>query len=90
MSKCNCFEERLESVKPKIMAQIPTDAIDVDVEWENYSFFFGGGDYSPVNPQVKIEYRPLKKDKSPAKNLKKDTVSLLASHCCFCGRKLEN
>ena len=89
MSNCNCFKDRLKGVEPKILSQIPDGAIDIDIRWQNYSFFFGGGDYSPVNPKINIEYRAIKKNGAPAKNLKKSDVSIIADYCCFCGRKLD-
>lgn len=89
MSKCNCFDENLERIKERVIAQLPDDATDLKVEWEGYSFFFSG-DRVPVNPKVNIEYRKMKKDKTPAKNLTKESVRMLCSYCPFCGRELEN
>lgn len=89
MSQCKCFSEMIEKVKDQLMDQIPEDAVEVDFSWENTAFFPSGGDYSPVNPRVKIEYRKPKKGGGHAKNLTKDSISILCNYCPFCGRKYE-
>ncbi|MBY7811632.1 hypothetical protein KW448_08230 [Vibrio fluvialis] len=87
MGKCNCFSENLQKIKDKVIEKLPEGALDVNVEWEGYSFFFSG-DYVPVNPRISIEYRKAKKDGTPAKNLTKESVGMLCKYCPFCGREL--
>jgi hypothetical protein len=86
---CKCFEENLVKIKEHIAPQIPEGAIDVDVDWDGMAFRLGGGDYSLVNPKIKVEFRAPKKGGGHAANLKKDTVTIFVSHCGFCGRKYE-
>lgn len=86
--KCNCFDDNLALVKEHALKQIPEGAIDVDVRWASYSYFLSG-DYSPVNPKVNVEYRQAKTKGGHRTNLTKDQVSMVASFCCYCGRKLK-
>ncbi|BCK23882.1 hypothetical protein DYB95_07025 [Vibrio cholerae] len=88
MDSCKCFEKTLEEMKAKAMEKLPEGATDVSVTWDNYSYFFTG-DYVPVNPTIRLSYRGVKKDKTPAKNLTKEFVNILCSYCPFCGRKVE-
>jgi hypothetical protein len=88
MSKCDCFDRNLERIKEKVIAQLPDDVTDLHVDWDGYVFILSG-DLVPVNPKINIEYRKMKKDKTPAKNTTKDSVLMFCSYCPFCGRKLE-
>jgi hypothetical protein len=87
MAKCNCFEETLVKVKDHIKTQLPSNATEVEIDWDQRIFLLSGGDHAPVSPKLKVEYRGVKRNGEPNKNLTKDTVSMLASHCCFCGRE---
>lgn len=84
---CNCFDETLDKVRDHIKKQIPDNAEDVSIEWANQVWLLSGGDHSPVTPKVKVEYRAMKRDGTPKRNLTKDEVSILPTHCCYCGRK---
>lgn len=84
---CNCFSDQLNRVKKHVELRIPDGATELNFEWDGYSFIIGG-DYSPVNPKVNYSFRKKKNNGQPAKSLTKDSVSLLASYCCYCGRKL--
>jgi len=88
MSKCNCYEEKMKLVKSKIMEEIPNNATEIDIRWDNYSYFMNG-DYSPVNAGIKVEYRSIKKNGQPKANLTKSDTYLTFDYCPFCGRKLE-
>ena len=88
MTGCKCFSENLERIREKVKDQIPADAADLSVEWENAAFFPGGGDYAPVNPRVRIEFREAKRGGGYRKNLTRDSVSMLCNFCPFCGREL--
>lgn len=89
MAKCNCFEETLERLKEHIAPQIPQGAIDLKIDWDGRTFMLSKGEFAPTNPKVKIEYRAPKKGGGHAVNLKKDSVNITASHCCFCGNEYE-
>lgn len=89
MSKCTCFNDVLEKVKTHIREKLPADATEFDAEWENVSFVLASGDFPLVNPRIKYEYRQMKRDGSPAKNLTKDSLTMFCSYCPFCGRKYE-
>ena len=89
MSICNCFEEALEGAKKHLVSKLPEGATEFSADWKGGVFFFSG-DHVPVNPAVSYEYRAVKKDGTPAKNLTKNSLTLLASHCPYCGRKLED
>lgn len=85
IENCNCFGETLERVKSKLMERIPEDATQVNFEWEGYSFFMDGKPHVPVNPKVLVEYRGVKRNGEPKANLTKDSVSIMARYCPFCG-----
>lgn len=89
MSKCNCFEQSLKKIDAKIREQIPDNAQEVSIDWENRVFMFNGGDHSPVSPKVKLEYRKVKGNGEPARSLTKDSISILPSYCMFCGREYQ-
>lgn len=85
MATCNCFDETLERVKTHIHDQLKEEVAEFKAEWEGYSFFLDGNDHVPVNPRVAYEYRGFKKNGSPRANMTRDTVSLMARYCPFCG-----
>ncbi|ATC93488.1 hypothetical protein [Pseudoalteromonas tunicata] len=85
---CKCFDEYLAAVREKIVNNLGDNAIDTKVEWSNTTWILGG-DYAPVNPQVKFEYRKIKKGGEIAKGITKDCITVSANFCCFCGRKYQ-
>ncbi|WP_288985812.1 hypothetical protein [uncultured Pseudoalteromonas sp.] len=86
---CNCFTENLERVKNHLTESgaIPEGSIDIDVRWQNQVFILSEGDFSPVNPKINFEFRVPKKGGGHARNLRKSDISIVATHCCYCGRK---
>ena len=82
---CNCFAEKLILITDHIKPKLPEKYTDLNIEWEGYSFFLDGKPHVPVNPKVRIEYRRFKRDGEPKVNLTKDSVSMLARYCPFCG-----
>jgi len=86
---CNCFEETMKEVTKHIKQQIPDNAEDFKAEWKDRAFILSAGEYAPANPSIEYEYRPIKRDGTPQKNLRKNSVYILASHCCYCGEKFE-
>ena len=89
MEKCTCFDDLLEKVKTHIKSKLPENTTEFYAEYENVSFVLASGDFPLVNPRIKYEYRQMKRDGSPAKNLTKDSVTMFCSYCPFCGRKYE-
>lgn len=87
MSKCNCFSDTLERMKDRVIEKMPKDAIDLEVDWQGYAFFFSG-DRVPVNPKIVYSYRSMKKDGTPKANRTKGEVAILCAYCPLCGRKL--
>ena len=86
---CNCFKETLDKVKEHIKPQLPEKHSDLKVDWEGYSFILSGKPYIPVNPKINIEYRGFKKNGDPKSNLTKETMSIMARYCPFCGEDTE-
>lgn len=87
-NKCTCFDDYLTGVKEAVSDQIPEDSSEVSIEWQNYTFFLSGGDYSPVNPKVEIEYRKPKKGGGYADRVSGHAFGITANYCVFCGREL--
>tara|TARA_Y100000588_G_C13641807_1_gene664082 strand:+ start:304 stop:606 length:303 start_codon:yes stop_codon:yes gene_type:complete len=88
---CNCFNENLERVKNHLneKGKVPEGAIDVDFRWQGQAFLLTQSDYAPVNPKVEAKFRAPKKGGGHARNMSKLEISLMATHCCFCGRKYQ-
>lgn len=86
---CNCFEETLERVKERVKQKLPKDAEDFEADWQGRAFMLSEGEFAPTNPKIEYSFQPMKKDGTPTKNRRKDTVSILASHCCYCGEKYD-
>ena len=88
-ARCECFNEYLFKVQEQVMPQIPEGAAEISFSWQNRVFLMSGGDYSAVNPKVEIEYRKPKKGGGFAKGMTRDTISIMANYCAFCGRKYQ-
>lgn len=84
---CNCFEETLVRLEDHVKSQIPADAEEFEIDWEGRALFLSRGEYAPCNPKVAYSFRPMKRDGTLAKNKRKETVNITASHCAFCGEK---
>lgn len=82
---CNCFAEKLVLITDHIKPKLPEKYTDLNIDWEGYSFFMDGKPHVPVNPKVRIEYRGFKRNGDPKVNLTKDSVSMMARYCPFCG-----
>jgi len=91
VKSCNCFKETLERVKNLYLekGKVPEGAIDVDFRWQGQGFILSEGEFAPVNPKIEVKFRSPKKGGGHAKNMSKDEVSMIATHCCFCGRKYQ-
>ena len=88
MAKCDCFEKNLSIITEKLRTELPDGATEFEVSWTGAALFFSG-DYVPVNPEVNYQYRAMKTNQTPAKNLTKKTIKILCSYCPFCGRELD-
>ena len=87
--KCNCFTETLERVKSHLTEQgkVPDGATEVSFRWQGQTHMLSSGEYAPVNPKVEVKFRAPKKGGGHARNMTKSDISILATHCCYCGRK---
>ncbi len=90
MSKCNCFEESLKSIEIYLKEKAGDDITEFNVSWQDYSYSIRGEDLIPVNPKVKYEYRGVKKDGSPNARMTRDSISIFARYCPFCGRDTQD
>lgn len=82
---CNCFEENLKKIKEHLTPQLPEQRKELEIKWVGYSFFLDGKSHVPVNPKISVEYRGFKKNGDPKVGLTKDTVTVVARYCPFCG-----
>lgn len=82
---CKCFDEKLKLITDHVKGQLPEKHTDLNINWEGYSFFLDGKLHVPVNPRVRFEYRGFKKNGDPKANLTKDSLTMLARYCPFCG-----
>ena len=90
---CTCFDEMLNRVEAHAKEQLketPMVEGSLTVEWQNRVFFLSSAPNAPVALYVNTEYRPIKKDGTPAKNVKKLQNGFKLSHCPFCGTKYES
>lgn len=84
---CDCFKDNLERIKEHVSKKLTDfEKSTLKLNWDGYSFFIEGGDHIPVNPKVNIEYNTKKRNGDVAKSKKKDSVSMMARYCPFCGR----
>ena len=89
---CDCFDEKLEAVKAAASEQLkdaPMVEGSFESKWRNGVFFLDGKPNAPVALYIDSEYRPLKKDGTPAKSKKKLESGFKMAYCPFCGEKYE-
>jgi hypothetical protein len=84
---CTCFDDILNRAKVTFREQIQAEVSEFNVKWMGYSYFLSG-DYCPVNPELEITYRELKRCGEPKVNLTKKKVAITCSYCPMCGREL--
>jgi len=87
--RCECFRDKMELVKNKVSESLPKGIEGFTARWDNEVWIVNGEDRCSVNPKVNYEYFLPKKGGGFRLNKTKKEVSLLATHCCFCGRKYE-
>jgi len=83
--KCNCVEQISKNVDKKILPDLP-EHVEYKSNIGGLMFSFQHGNILTI--PVNYEYRIIKKDKSPAKNRTKKSVSIQVSYCPFCGEKV--
>lgn len=87
---CDCVSKTLEELKveaEKYFSNIPHVEGSVNSHWEQTAVIISNGDYCPLFAAIMTEYRPLKRDGTPAKNAKKFQDNMLFKYCPFCGEK---
>lgn len=83
--QCKCFDTVLGQVQAKM--DIPIDAADIEVDWQNKLWCLSEKDMSPVSMKIEASYRAAKRGGGIAKNTTRKSVSVFPSYCPFCGRK---
>ena len=82
---CDCLETVLKNVEDQVKPK--EQVLDWKADWKDSVFRFDGG--CGVGLRVEYEYRHIKKDKTPYKNLKKSDVFIAMSYCPFCGKSMK-
>lgn len=83
--KCKCIDEIAKKVDERIVPDLPNHT--------EYKSSVGGLMLSMERGRIltipiNYEYRMIKKDKIPAKNKTKKSISIQVSYCPFCGGKV--
>lgn len=79
---CNCFEETLSQIENKVSEDLKSTPMvegSLRTDWENRVLFFSDKPAAPVVLYVNTKYRPLKKDNTPAKNVKRKQTGVVMS-----------
>ena len=82
---CNCLNTVLEKTEEKLKPS--KKILDWKIYWKDQVFRFDGG--CGVGLRIAYEYRLLKKDGTPMKNLRKNDIFIAMSFCPFCGESLK-
>lgn len=89
---CNCLSDlknsAMEALQKKV-SNVPHVEDSLEVSWDNSYLIFQKGDFCNVALKLKSSYRPLKKDNTPAKNLKRLENPVMIKFCPLCGTKFE-
>jgi len=89
---CGCFERTLLKMQQHIQQQLNQQGVkyeDLELNWQGRAYILSGDEHSPVNPKIEVSYQTFKKNGEPTRNRKKDSISIMASHCAFCGREYQ-
>ncbi|WP_018694228.1 hypothetical protein [Algicola sagamiensis] len=89
MNTCTCFEDILKTRTEMIQQELPEGATHVEIYWNDSAYIFSDTETAPSNPAITCSYRKTKKDGTPYSKKNHFTTHMLASHCCFCGRKFQ-
>lgn len=81
---CECFNKIIDSIKEEMK-----DKNEVNVEWQNKTYFLNGGDHAPTVLQVNTEHRRIKTNGQKYQKVTKDYVRCVLKYCPFCGKRIE-
>ncbi|ODS10950.1 hypothetical protein [Vibrio scophthalmi] len=87
MQKCNCFEEKLNQIAEHLKEKISPDVTEFNAQWEGATMLFSG-ETVPATLTINYQYRGVKRDKTPNKNITKDYLRIFFSFCPICGNKI--
>ena len=80
---CNCNAQNLEVMKGHILKQLP-EHTEFDANW-SHGVFRLDGKSGDVMMNMKYEYRKVKTNGTPAKNMSRSDINLTMKYCPFCG-----
>lgn len=75
MPKCNCFEEKLSQISDHLKAKLSPEITEFYASWEGEAMLFSGKGV-PATLGIKYQYRGVKRDKTPNKNMTKDSLRI--------------
>jgi len=83
---CDCLETVMDRVKGHVLERLPKhDSESLQINWENRSLRLDTGKFH-VPLGISIQYRRLKNDDEPCRNVTKESTSIAMSFCPFCGK----
>ncbi len=82
---CDCFDRILKEIKPRLKPK--QEVIEFKINWKGQVMRFDGG--CGIGLYVETEFRHVKTDGTPYKNLTKKENFIALSYCPFCGESLE-
>ena len=81
---CECFTKTIDFAKKQLEGKK-----EINVEWENKTFFLDGKDHAPTVLKVNTEHRQTKTNGNPYRNKTKDSFSVILKYCPMCGTRIE-
>ena len=81
---CNCLKRVLKELEPKLKPK--EEVLEFKIGWKGQVLRFDGG--CPVGLYVESEYRSVKVNGTPYKNMTKNENFVAMSFCPFCGESL--
>ena len=81
---CECFKKITDLMESRLDGKN-----EVRVRWQNQTMFFDGKDHAPTTLKVETEYRAVKVNGQPYRNLTKDSISVILKYCPLCGERIE-
>lgn len=84
---CDCIEQTLQKVKGVMKEKLPDGVIDNSLEFNIQGSVFRLDSSNNTIPAITVnaEYRLIKRDGTPKKNVNKISLPVFGSHCPFCG-----
>ena len=80
---CNCNDEMESKIKDKILESLEPHS-EFDCNWDGKVFRFDGKN-GDVMLKLNYEYRGIKTNGEPKKNMTKSYVNISMKFCPFCG-----